>query len=127
MRQLKLEKFWLLIGWLLLAAIVYVSLAPAPPEPDFEINDKLLHFAMYFILTAWFAQLFSPGKRLYIYALVFFAVGIALEFGQGLTDERSTSLLDALANGAGIIAGLLLALTPLALTLGLFERLVLRQ
>ncbi|MDH3693777.1 MAG: VanZ family protein [Gammaproteobacteria bacterium] len=127
MRQLKLQNLWLLIGWLLLAAIVYLSLAPAPPEPDFEINDKVLHFAMYFVLTAWFAQIFLPGKRLVIYALSFFALGVVLEFGQGLSDERSTSLLDALANGTGIVAGLLLALTPLALTLECFERIALGQ
>ncbi len=127
MRQLRLKNFWLTLGWLLLAAIVYVSLTPAPPDPDFEINDKVLHFAMYFILTAWFAQLFAPGKHLVVYALCFFVMGVVLEFGQGLTDERSTSLFDALANGAGIAAGLLLALTPLALTLKHFERIVLRQ
>jgi len=127
MRQLRLKNVWLLFGWLLLVAIVYVSLTPAPPETDFEINDKVLHFVMYFLLTTWFAQIFSPGKRLVIYALAFFAMGVVLEFGQGLSDERTTSLLDALANGAGIVTGLLLALTPLALTLECFERIVFGQ
>lgn len=122
MRPLRLKKLWLLVGWLILAAIVYVSLSPVPPEPEFEINDKVLHFAMYFILTTWFAQIYSPGKQLIVYALLFFSIGIALELGQGFIVERSASPLDAFANGAGIAAGIALSLTPVALVLGLFER-----
>jgi VanZ family protein len=124
MRPLKLRKLWLSIGWLLLAAIVYVSLTPAPPDPKFEINDKVLHFAMYFVLVGWFAQIFPLGRRLVAYAGLFFALGVALEWAQGLGGERTTSILDALANGAGIGAGLILTLTPVASALGSFERLL---
>ncbi len=124
MRPLKLKNLWLTIGWLLLIAIVYVSLTPTPPDPEFKINDKVLHFAMYFVLTIWFVQIYSSPRRLAVYALLFFAIGIVLELGQGLSDQRSTSLLDALANGAGILTGLVLAFTPVGLTLGLIERLL---
>lgn len=101
---------WLTLGWVMVAAVVWGSLTPAPPSAG---NDKLGHFAVYGVLMFWFAQLYL--RRL-AWAAGFIALGIALEFAQGWLGYRSFELYDMLANALGVLlgwAGALLLRKPL--------------
>ena len=89
----------LLVGSMLPPRVI----APAMPHvPNF---DKLLHmggYAIFCVLAVWAL----PGRgRLWLAAGVF-AFGAMVEMIQPLTG-RSRDVMDALANGVGVAAGLL--------------------
>lgn len=48
-------------GWLLAAAIVWLSLTPSPPDPGIAYADKVGHFLAYGALMFWFALLYRAG------------------------------------------------------------------
>jgi VanZ family protein len=90
-------------GWLWAAAIVWLSLTPSPPQVDLTQGDKLGHFAAYGSLTLWFAVLY-PARAI-AYGAAFVALGVALEFAQGMTGYRTFDVLDMAANTLGVLAG----------------------
>ena len=88
----------------MVAAIVWVSLTPSPPELDFEQGDKVGHLASYSLLMFWFAQLYAGRARI-AYAAGFIAMGVALEFVQGQLGFRSFDGIDMAANALGVVLG----------------------
>ena len=88
----------------MVAAVVWLSLTPSPPQVDFEQSDKLGHLVAYGALMFWFSQLYAGESRLW-YGVGFVALGIALEFGQSATGYRSYDLLDMAANALGVLLG----------------------
>lgn len=97
-------------GWLLVAAIVWVSLTPAPPELEFQASDKVGHLAGYGLLMFWFAQLYAARPARIVYASLFVAMGVALEFIQGQLGYRTYEVFDMGANALGVLLGWALAL-----------------
>ena len=95
----------LAIGWGGAAAIVWLSLTPAPPKLDFEHGDKLGHFLAYGVLMFWFCLLYLKTRVRILYAAGFIALGIGLEFIQGWLVYRTYDPLDMLANGIGVALG----------------------
>ena len=92
-------------GWLFAAAIVILSLMPAPPDIDVPHGDKLGHMAAYSLLTFWFCWLYPAWKTRIAYAAGWIAMGVALEFAQGATGYRSFELADMAANSLGVLLG----------------------
>lgn len=90
------------IGWLLVAAIIWLSLTPRPP--DVGAGDKLSHFAAYGTLMLWFAQLYRPTRTRVLYAVGFVIMGIVLEFVQGAVG-RTYEVEDMFANTIGVLLG----------------------
>jgi VanZ family protein len=104
-----MRTFWRAGGWLLIAAIIFLSLTPHPIEFNIPNGDKLNHLLAYATLMAWWSQLHvSSAKRLRL-ALSLTALGIAMELAQGYTPTRQPDILDALANTAGVLLGWLAA------------------
>jgi VanZ family protein len=104
-----MRRLWIAGGGLLIAAIVYFSLATLAIEADVPQGDKLGHLLAYGALMAWWSQLYvSAATRLRL-ALVFVALGAAMELAQGLTPSRYPELLDLAANTAGVLLGWLAA------------------
>ncbi len=101
---------WLLaVGWVLVALIVYGSLAPSLPSVGVSISDKLQHALGYFLLMIWFAGLY-PRRQHWMLAVGFLLLGALLEVAQGtLTASREMDVRDLGANAAGIIVGYVLA------------------
>jgi len=97
-------------GWLLAAAIVWLSLAPSPPHLELEGGDKLGHFLAYAGLMFWFGFLYRSARSRIGYALLWIAMGVALEFAQRATGYRSFELADMAAGALGVLAGALAAL-----------------
>ncbi len=102
---LRLKKIWLSLGWLLILAIIILSLIPPPGHlPSYPHLDKLYHFIAYFSLMLWFAQIdHTPSIRLK-YMTAFILLGIGLEILQGLSPLRNTDGLDALVNILAVLS-----------------------
>lgn len=109
------------IGWAMVACVVVLSLSPTlPVEPG--DSDKLTHFAAYFVLAAWFAQIYPPGPVLNRITIFLVVLGILLELLQAATGYRSGEWRDAAMNLAGAATGRVIAVTPLALILSKLDR-----
>ena len=113
---------WRVLGWTLVAFVIYASLMPAPPSLPVEGGDKLEHVLAYATLMLWFAWLYRRVTTRLFFALGFLALGIALEFAQGLTDYRSFEVADMAADGIGVVLGWLLAHAPIPNLFVLVER-----
>ena len=95
------------LGWIWVAATVWLSLTPSPPQVEFRESDKVGHVLAYGLLMFWFAELYA--RRLFL-ALGFIAMGVGLEFVQGMLGYRTFDVLDMLANTVGVVAGWAFAL-----------------
>ncbi|MCG6918684.1 MAG: VanZ family protein [Deltaproteobacteria bacterium] len=115
MHKFRYAKLWLILGWLLVALIIFLSLYPKPPQPlEFEQSDKVSHILAYMILMLWFANIYPQRSSQLQLSIGFFVMGVCLELLQGMTQYRTFSYIDMLANGLGILLALYLAKTRLA-------------
>ena len=92
-------------GWALVAAIVWLSVTPAPVPTGFDEGDKLQHIAAYGTLMLWFCVLYRPLRVRAFYAAGFITMGIALEFVQRWLGYRSFEVTDMVANSLGVGLG----------------------
>jgi len=96
-----------MIGWLLVLAVILLSLLPVPGMvPAVPSGDKYGHVLAYAALMFWFGQLYTGGRQRWFYAAGFVVLGGLLEFLQGLTAFRQTELLDFVMNVVGVCLGL---------------------
>lgn len=106
-------RLWFLIAALLLLSIIGGSLWPFPPQMvySFQFSDKLFHMTAYFILMFWYIQLtYSYWPRI-AWAAGFIALGVGLEFLQGLSGFRLFDWYDASANSLGVLLALMVGFT----------------
>ena len=110
MQPLKFRRLWVTLGVALLVLVIYLCLEPADGGGASRINDKLAHFLAFFALAGWFAALVE--RRFYwLIALGMLSVGGLIEVAQGLMAlGRTADLLDFVADGAGVSAGILINL-----------------
>lgn len=110
MQPLKFRRWWVTLGVALLVLVIYLCLEPADGGGASRINDKLAHFLAFFALAGWFAALVE--RRFYwLIALGMLSVGGLIEVAQGLMAlGRTADLLDFVADGAGVSAGILINL-----------------
>ena len=92
-------------GWAWAAAIVWLSLTPAPPKVDFSHSDKLGHLLGYGLLMLWFSLLYLKRRTRIAYAAGFIAMGIGLELLQGHFGYRTYEVFDMYANALGVLLG----------------------
>ena len=83
------------------------------------------HVVAYFWLMIWFAQIHRSAGRRWALAAAFGAMGIVLEYIQGMTGYRQFDYVDMVRNFIGIAIGLALARPSLQNALYRFERTVL--
>ena len=95
----------LAIGWGWAAAIVWLSLTPAPPKLDFEHGDKLGHFLAYGALMFLFCMIYQNRSARLLHAAAFVLMGVGLEFIQGWLGYRTYDPFDMLANTIGVALG----------------------
>ncbi len=107
----------------MVVSVVVLSLIPLNVDLA-ENRDKFAHSAAYGGLSFWFGMLVDGRGRQLGVALAFAAMGVGLEFLQGLTDYRSFDPADMIANAIGAALGWGLAQTPLRNGLGWAERLI---
>ncbi|HRO88492.1 MAG TPA: VanZ family protein [Chiayiivirga sp.] len=121
MRPLRWPRLWLGLWCAAVLAVIVLSLVPPPPMATQmpRDSDKLLHFSAYFALAFSAMQLFASLRTRWIVAIGLVALGLALEWAQGVLvpEARSADALDGLANALGVLAGLSLGATGAALWL----------
>ena len=98
-------RLWAVAGWTMVAAVVWLSVTPSPPEFELENADKLEHLIAYGALTFWFCQLHASRRAQLAFVFGFVAMGIALEFVQGALAYRTFDTVDIFANAIGAFAG----------------------
>ena len=112
LREFTRPRLWLGVwcfGWLLCIALSL--LAPPPIPEEVPEGDKIGHFLAYALLAAWAVWIFREARGHRRAAVALFALGIAIEIAQGtLTSNRMMDARDAVADGAGVLAGWWLAL-----------------
>jgi VanZ family protein len=99
-------RLWLVIGWLLLIFVIWITLTPSPPTELQTIPhlDKTGHFLAYVALTGWFAAVLPGRKWLTTLTVAFILMGGALEILQGFTG-RDPSWFDWLIDSGGAVLG----------------------
>jgi len=120
--HLRVRRLWLVLGWMLVLLVVYLSLTPAPIELEIRQSDKFSHALAYLVLMSWFGNLYETPVGRVSLAVGFIAMGIALEFIQGWVGYRSFEVADMGAGAAGVAFGWLLAPPRVPNYLGLAER-----
>ena len=104
-----LRRAWRIVGFALIVLVIWLSLTPSPIEIPVEQGDKLGHLTAYGTLMFWFAQLDVGRRTRLLYALGFVALGVGLEFVQGMTDYRMFEAADMVADTSGVLLGWLIA------------------
>jgi hypothetical protein len=109
MYRLKFPRLWLALGWALVGLVVVGSLLPGKmlDDVDFLLSDKIQHALAYATITIWFAGIYQASSyRWLIPGLLL--MGVGLEYLQLQYFHRHFDTRDMLANGAGVISGLVL-------------------
>ena len=125
--RLRLHGLWEAVGIGLVVTVVALSLLPLPAADLGANSDKLGHSLAYSSLMYWFAMVYPAKRRHPALAICFVALGVGLEFLQGMTSYRSFEVADMVANTAGVAIGWCFALTPLKSLLAGSEKLLLRN
>ncbi len=113
------RKAWFATGIAFIALVIWLSLTPSPIIIDSVDGIKTGHFMAYSWLMLWFAQLYRSARARIAWAIGFVLMGVALEYAQAATGYRDFAYSDMRDNAYGVLAGSILALTPLG---GLFDR-----
>jgi VanZ family protein len=97
---------WLTAGWLMVVAVVLLSLTPnLPLRVDV---DKVEHAFAYLVLMSWFGGLSVRRAHGWV-ALGLFVLGAIIEVAQGWSGYRSADVRDLAADGVGIALGWIMA------------------
>lgn len=107
-------RLWRILLWFGVALAAVLALGPGPALPPVEGQDKLQHAAA-FAALAFAAALAYPapagrarGRSAWI-AVALMGYGVAIELAQSQIPSRTASAADVVADGAGVLLGLLLA------------------
>ncbi len=88
--------------------IAGLSLTPGGHVPSWTASDKLAHMAAYLLLGMLTTAAYKTWKIRSWLLLGAIVMGVGLEFAQDLIPRREMSVLDAMANTAGILIATLL-------------------
>lgn len=103
--SIRIRRFWLALGWLWIALVLWLSLCPNPPQPlTFEFSDKLEHMLAYVVLMAWFAVVYRRQERK-LAAVLLVGMGVLIEVLQGWSGYRYFEWADMAANTTGVLLG----------------------
>lgn len=125
MRPFHHSLFWLLLGWVAVGVVVYLSLTSTPIRTTLAYGDKLGHLLAYALLMAWFVQIYQSRAWLLLHGVLLLLLGVLLEFLQELTG-RYFEYSDMVANGIGVLLGSFVMLSPWRDTLLRLERRLVR-
>jgi hypothetical protein len=116
-------KAWMAIGLAFVALVIFLSLTSNPVQvPD--VGFKLGHVLAYAWLMFWFAQLFRGRPTRLAIGVALALMGVALEYIQGMTGYRTFAYSDMRDNAVGVVAGFLVALTPMGRLIPSMDRLI---
>jgi VanZ family protein len=105
LQALRWAMLWHSTAWLLVATVVYLSLAADMPAVPGEDSDKYGHLIAYGVMMYWFTQIYGRLRARIVIAAGLIALGIVLEFLQGYSGYRSFEYADMIANAVGVFLG----------------------
>lgn len=105
------RRYWLAVGVGLILLLLYGALAPAKALAPLSGSDKFWHAATYFIVMAYFSQLYAGVRARALIGAALIALGITIEFIQPYAN-RQCDWFDALANSIGVFSALAVSLSP---------------
>jgi VanZ family protein len=88
-------------------AVSILSLLPQRDLPKVGVSDKLEHLLSYFVLAILGSLAFRGWRSLLFLFVLLCAMGGLIELLQAFSPGRSPDVVDALADGAGGAAGVL--------------------
>jgi len=125
--QLRFRRMWFSLGLLLALIIMVVCLMPGRSLPSLKLSDKIEHVMAFATLAFWFGSIVVRRDLIGV-AIALLLFGGLIEVAQGaMRLGRSADWEDVLADGIGIAAGLVVALTPLGRWAGWIENGLLRK
>ena len=85
-------------------SLFLVSITNISPENTINLNDKLIHFIVYFVLavTTFYA---SKNTNQIILIFIIISIGIVAEFAQYIIGLRNFEYMDIIANSLGVFGG----------------------
>jgi VanZ family protein len=107
--ELKAIHLWEALGWLLLMAVVVLSLVQIDQPIEISGVDKFEHVLAYGVLMYWWGMV-QPG-RLLRWVMFLPALGFGLELAQLRMPGRFMEWRDVLANLAGVVLAFMLLRT----------------
>lgn len=105
LQALRWPVLWQSTGWLLVAMVVYLSLAADLPALPGEGSDKVGHLIAYAVMMFWFTQIYSRSRTRIAFAIGLTLLGVGLEFLQRHTGYRTFEYADMLADAVGVVLG----------------------
>ena len=111
-RPQTIRRLWLIAGIAILLLLWVLSLIPQIPHFGVRNEDKFFHAIAYGGTMWWWGQYWPSLRRRLLLAIVFTAMGIAIEFVQGWSGWRTFDIRDMVANGSGVLLGWVLVQTP---------------
>ena len=121
---LRYRRLWNVLGVGFVLLVIYLSLVRPPRELDLPQAFDYGHIFAYFWLMIWFAQIHRTRARRWLFAAAFAALGIVLEFIQGMTGYRQFDYVDMLRNCVGVGLGIAAARTSAQNVLYRVERIL---
>ena len=118
------KKLWLVVGYSLIAFVVFQTLTERPISVGMHLSDKYLHTIGYFVMMGWFVQIYHHKKSKLFWAVFFIGMGISLEFLQGWSGVRFFEVNDMLANGLGVVIAWLLSYSWFTIILSQVDRFI---
>jgi VanZ family protein len=106
--ELRWTATWLAIAWLLVAAVIVLSLVRLGATPPRAQSDKVGHVLAYATLMFWFGQIYSRARTKLFIAIALALMGVALEIAQEYTGYRTFDYADMAANATGVVLGWLI-------------------
>ena len=111
-QKLIYSKLWHTLGALYVITVIVLTVMSNPPiKLSFAYADKIGHFIVYFGLMGWYTQIIRKPVFYWLLVPLFAAMGLALEFVQGMGTTRLFEWADALANTLGVLTAALVGLS----------------
>jgi VanZ family protein len=127
-QHLRYKRLWLLVGLLMVCIVMLLSVIDVPPPVKYAMaHDKLVHLFVYMALTGWFSQIFRHDLTRLLFVCFFVAMGVGMEFLQGMVPSRQFDVLDMVANSCGVLLAWALSYTWVGELLAQFEGLFYRR
>ena len=122
--ELRYRKLWLIVGYLLIALVIFLTLTSSPVHIDTNLpyQDKFFHALAYFSLTFWFMQIYHVKHHVFRWVIFFLCLGLLLEYLQSFDSRRYSEVGDMAANALGVAVALVLSRTQLRFMLARLER-----
>jgi hypothetical protein len=106
------RNLWLGVGAAFVALVVYLSLSTRSIDAGRIEDVKTGHFLAYCWLMYWYSQLYRGLAARLAIALALVAMGVSLEYLQGMTAYRTFAYGDMRDNALGVAAGFVLGWGP---------------